>query len=87
MLHLDLVQPHIRRSLILAPCIRSFVRHLPMIQYVTDCNLLTNDSSLTRNGSERERSDLVYDNIEWTDSRESLSILALRGGLHCDQIG
>ena len=58
MLHLDLVQLHIRRSLKLAPCIRSFVRHLPIIQYVTDCNLLTNltkDTSLTRNGSERER--------------------------------
>ena len=76
----------------MAPCIRCFIRHLPIIQYVTDCNLLTNltnNSSLTRNGSERERerSGLVDDNIEWTDSRESLSILALGGGLHGNEVG
>ena len=85
MLHLDLEQLHIRGSLILAPRIRGFVRHLTITQYehyMTHVNLLTYDSSLTRNDRDKCGSDLVHDNIELRRSRKSLSTLAFWGSLH-----
>lgn len=89
MLHLDLEQLHIRGSLILAPRIRGFVRHLTITQYehyMTHVNLLTYDSSLTRNDRDKCGSDLVHDNIELRRSRKSLSTLAFWGSLHRYQI-